>query len=48
MFKYMEKKEKRYVYNISTIFLQQILSSRLLLIVIIGAKKQGFQTRTIH
>ena len=39
MFKYKEKKEKRYVYNISTIFLQQILSGKLLLVVIVRAKK---------
>ena len=31
--------EKWYVYNISTTFLQQILSDRLLLVVIVGVKK---------
>ena len=31
--------EKWYVYNISTAFLPQILSGRLLLVVIVGAKK---------
>ena len=34
-----KKKEKWYVYNISTTFLQQILSGRLLLVVIVGAKR---------
>ena len=31
--------EKWYVYNISTTFLQQILNGKLLLVVIVGAKK---------